>query len=295
MIPGRARIKAALPGGLARLASRARSYLRRLGVWGRVLREVRGDRPGDALRLYASALAAPVTALADLDHWGHPRLLWGARLRVPGLGRFDCRAGGDDLWHVLPSAQGAVRGALLARLRPGDALVDAGANIGVFSVLAARLVGPSGRIVAIEMMPDTARRLRETLALNGISGVKVVEAALADVADQTLWAQAPEGLSGQASLVAQAFRVAQVARVAVRTTTLDLACADLGPVALIKLDLEGAEALALAGAAGVLARTRALVYEQRPGEGQGVEALLAAAGFTTQPLGGTDRLALRGA
>lgn len=50
-------------------------------------------------------------------------------------------------------------GWLRRRLRPGDGFVDVGANIGVFSVLAARLVGESGRVVAIEASADVHRRL----------------------------------------------------------------------------------------------------------------------------------------
>ena len=67
---------------------------------------------------------------------------------------------------------------ILRHVQEGDVCVDAGANIGYFSLLFAQRVGPSGKVIAIEAAPDTARRLRANLALNDATGiVDVVEAA----------------------------------------------------------------------------------------------------------------------
>ncbi|MDQ1019999.1 hypothetical protein QFZ43_006548 [Streptomyces afghaniensis] len=49
-----------------------------------------------------------------------------------------------------------------ARLAPGDTVVDAGAHTGYFTVLASRLVGPAGRVVAIEPSPVFHRALTRT-------------------------------------------------------------------------------------------------------------------------------------
>ncbi|MFI6803884.1 hypothetical protein ACIBO6_02520 [Streptomyces luteogriseus] len=49
-----------------------------------------------------------------------------------------------------------------ARLAPGDTVVDAGAHTGYFTVLASRLVGPAGRVVAIESSPVFHRALTRT-------------------------------------------------------------------------------------------------------------------------------------
>jgi FkbM family methyltransferase len=67
---------------------------------------------------------------------------------------------------------------ILRHVREGDVCVDAGANVGYFSVLLAQRVAPSGKVIAIEPAPDNVRRLRANLELNGAAGiVDVVEAA----------------------------------------------------------------------------------------------------------------------
>jgi len=68
--------------------------------------------------------------------------------------------------------------ALRDHLRPGMVFYDVGANIGYDALLAARLVGPRGSVVAFEPNPAVARRLREHVAINRQSQVEVVEACV---------------------------------------------------------------------------------------------------------------------
>jgi len=67
--------------------------------------------------------------------------------------------------------------ALLARLRPGDTAFDVGANIGFHTVALARGVGSTGRVLAVEPVPDNAAALRANLARNGLANVQVFEVA----------------------------------------------------------------------------------------------------------------------
>ncbi|NND67406.1 MAG: FkbM family methyltransferase [Halioglobus sp.] len=72
---------------------------------------------------------------------------------------------------------------VLAALAPGDVFVDAGANIGYFSILAAARVGASGAVFAFEPDPANAALLRESARSNALDGIiTVVEAALAQEA-----------------------------------------------------------------------------------------------------------------
>ena len=73
-----------------------------------------------------------------------------------------------------------VENVLRAFLRPGDTFVDIGANIGIFSLLAARIVGPSGRVIAFEPVPITLEKLRANILLNDLQNITVVPAALCD-------------------------------------------------------------------------------------------------------------------
>src|SRR5262249_684607 len=67
-----------------------------------------------------------------------------------------------------------------ALLRPGDVFVDVGANVGYFSPLAARAVGPLGRVIAFEPTPPTLEELRHNVALNDLQNVTVHGEAVLD-------------------------------------------------------------------------------------------------------------------
>lgn len=67
-------------------------------------------------------------------------------------------------------------------IQPGMKVVDVGANLGYFSLLMADLVGPMGHVHAFEPNSDLARRMTQSLAINGFADIATVhEQALADV------------------------------------------------------------------------------------------------------------------
>jgi len=65
-------------------------------------------------------------------------------------------------------------------LKPGQTAVDVGANIGCLTVLAARLVGPEGRVVAFEPDPNNLTRLQRNIDLNPLKNVTVLPNAIGD-------------------------------------------------------------------------------------------------------------------
>lgn len=286
----RDRIRDALPGPLRRGARSVANYARRLLLWRTVLREVKGVTAADRAALRGSALAAPWTARHDLYRWRDPVLLADATVDVAGIGRFAVRARTDELFIVLPARERALIAAMRRLLRPGGVFVDAGANIGATAVLARRLVGAEGRVIAVEMMPDTAARLRATLALNGYGDVELVEAALAAVAGRRVTAAVQPGHAGRATL-ALAGLLDAPRTVAVTTRTLADILAATPCVDLLKLDLEGAELDALAGAEPVLGRIAAIAFEEL--EGRATSDWLAARGYAVEPLDANNRLATR--
>jgi hypothetical protein len=90
--------------------------------------------------------------------------------------RFDATDGQPG--YLLGTSQPAEQAKLAEVLTPGGVFYDVGANIGFFSTLGARLVGPGGHVFAFESFPRCAERARHNTAMNGFDNVSVVEAAV---------------------------------------------------------------------------------------------------------------------
>lgn len=140
-------------------------------------------------------------------------------------------------------------------LRPGDGFLDVGANIGTYALLARRLVGGQGLVVALEPHPVAAARCRENLQLNHLDDVELHEAAVADVAGTAEFLDDFD--------VSNRIRSDSDGVVATRTVamvTLDEVLGDR-PMALGKLDVEGHETAALRGAVQRLRRADPPVWQ----------------------------------
>ncbi|WP_231136371.1 FkbM family methyltransferase [Acidianus ambivalens] len=69
---------------------------------------------------------------------------------------------------------------LLSNIREGDIVIDAGANIGLFSILASFKVKDKGRVIAIEPEPNNLKILMQNVELNNLDNVIVIPKALYD-------------------------------------------------------------------------------------------------------------------
>ena len=145
-------------------------------------------------------------------------------------------------------------------LRPGDLVLDAGANIGWYAALFGRAVGPAGRVVAFEPLAHFARAARETVALNTLeSTVEIVESGLgATVGDMVI--HTFSGLPGGHASGSDLGR-GDAERHLCPATTVDehLHGAGIGRVDLLKADVEGFEREVFRGAMTVLGRDDAPV------------------------------------
>lgn len=77
-------------------------------------------------------------------------------------------------------------GLIAAILKPGMNVLDIGANIGLYSVIAGKLVGATGKVWSFEPSSETSIQLKDNLSLNRISSVKIVQIALSDVVEDSL-------------------------------------------------------------------------------------------------------------
>ena len=141
---------------------------------------------------------------------------------------------------------------MLSRLlRAGDVFVDGGANIGLFSLLGASIVGRSGRVLACEPGPRTMKQLSENVSHNDFPSLECHEVALSDESGKADFVVFRHG-SGFSSFAPER---GDGELVEVAVTTLDRLTSSHGDrVVLVKLDVEGAEIKAIRGARELIAR-----------------------------------------
>ncbi len=165
-------------------------------------------------------------------------------------------------------------------LRPGDVCLDFGANIGYFSLLAARMVGPSGRVVAFEPVPSIVAKLRANIAANGFANIDVQPVVASDVDAEFEVFCGPasnSGTSGTEPVAGGASEGLVNSVVAAHAVPREL----WERVRLVKIDVEGHEMRVLLGLKSlldVLATDAAVVVEVAPGRlrshGESAEALM---------------------
>ena len=177
-----------------------------------------------------------------------------------------------------------VQQAIVRSARAGDVVWDVGANIGYIALVAARIVGPAGHVVAIEPDAQCAAAIRANAALNGLDQVEVVEAAAA-------------GESGTAELVVVRDRLwSRLASVGdhheseqrVRVQAIALDDVDGPPPTLVKIDVEGAELEVVAGMSRLLRETRPVVVCEMHGLNAAFCAAMKKAGYTVSNLDGPE-------
>ena len=137
--------------------------------------------------------------------------------------------------------------------RPGMTVVDVGANLGYYSLLASKLVGESGRVVALEPNSENCRLLLSSLRLHGTENVRLLPVA-ADTA--TGWAYYSTHVGSNGGLIDGRDLLAHPG-VVIPTFRLD----DLveGPVGFLKMDVEGAEGRVVQGATRLIERDRPII------------------------------------
>lgn len=142
----------------------------------------------------------------------------------------------------------------------GAVVVDVGAHIGWYTLVASCVGGPSAKVIAIEPDPENCKLLRKTLAANGIVNVQLVEKAagpsngtamlfLSGVSNDNRCYDPTDG---------------RTRRVQVETVRLDDLLRDYPTIDLIKMDVDGFEADALKGMHESLRKTRIFITEFCP-------------------------------
>jgi FkbM family methyltransferase len=179
-------------------------------------------------------------------------------------------------------------------LRPGMTLYDIGANIGLFSLLAARLAGESGKVISFEADPEIAARLREHIARNEFPNISVQEMAVWSESRALTFARADAGTSpdrgaGHVDSSATGGDIAEVQGVSLDEFVRGAPAPDF-----IKCDAEGAEVEIFRGARKLLAEKRPIILCEMHSEEnrRALMELWSSHGFSCESRGKNQVLAL---
>ena len=146
-------------------------------------------------------------------------------------------------------------------VKPGSVLYDIGANVGIYTLLGSKLVGRDGHVFAFEPLPRNLRLLHRHVKLNRLQNVTIVEKAVSDRDGFAAFNVENDLSAGSLSMTGD---------LTVETIALDNegSAIALRPPSLLKIDVEGAEAQVLTGAAALLHTHRPAVLLATHGQNQ---------------------------
>jgi FkbM family methyltransferase len=150
-----------------------------------------------------------------------------------------------------------VQNALQQCLRPGMTFYDIGANIGFLSLLAARIVGKDGCVLAFEADPEIAARLREHVTRNDFRAISVEEKAVWSEPGTVFFARSDPATSPDRGL-GHIVATGAAGTIQVNAVSLDKYVQTVRAPDFLKCDVEGAEVEVFRGA-------QRLLTEKRPG------------------------------
>jgi FkbM family methyltransferase len=204
-----------------------------------------------------------------------------------------------------PNYESAVVSVLREWLRPGMVVADIGAHIGFMTMLMARTVGASGKVLSIEPSPPAAAQLRENVRLNELANVTVRQVAVSDAAGEANFVILPHATTNHlapADGAAAAEPEGTAVRVSmVRLDDLLVGGGEFGRMEVIKIDVEGSEGAVLRGGQHVLneRRPRLLIEVHSPAALEQCLQQLDAARYDVSPVQPSrffsDAIAARGA
>jgi FkbM family methyltransferase len=245
--------------------------------------------------------ALPVSWLKAISRaqWRHPLLKrsfdWAANhfrnqdgTIQQGVGRgLLFNTGRSNAGYMLGTTEPRVQHAFASLIQPRMVVYDIGANVGFFTVIAARL-SPQGRVVAFEPLPENSERIRHNVALNNLQNIIVRTEALSDTDAQARFQVSPEPTWGKLASLDKGISP-NVGAIDVKVSRLDslVEAGEIPIPELIKIDVEGAETGVLRGAESTLRQARPLLLIELHGTNQPIAGLLETLGYSAAVLGDT--------
>jgi FkbM family methyltransferase len=165
----------------------------------------------------------------------------------------------------------------------GSTVYDIGAHVGFYTVLSSQLVGSKGIVVAFEPFPDNMSYLQRHISMNLCENVTAFQIAVSDKNGVTGFSQGETSSMG---------RLSTNGELLIKTCSIDalLAIRKILPPNFMKIDIEGAELLALEGAKSTLLKHRPTIFLATHGPSIQVACcnLLETLGYRIDPIGGDN-------
>ncbi len=178
------------------------------------------------------------------------------------------------------------------QLREGMTVFDVGANVGFFAMIAARLVGPAGRVVCFEPLPPNVQQLEANANLNNFRNVDVRPVALGAEDGEATFLVSEEPTWGTLKSVGTPpDRLIGETSVTIRRLDLMIADGEVPPPDFMKIDVEGAEIALVEGAWETLKRYRPTLVIEMHATNERMASLLEELGYRVQVLGSEEDLA----
>jgi FkbM family methyltransferase len=192
-------------------------------------------------------------------------LLWGAeskpRTIVRGLasGYRISISPSEQLGYLLGTDEPHLQKAIRDYVAVGDTVYDIGANIGYVSLSFAKLVGPAGKIIAFEPVPRNIEAFRQNIEINGLTNVRLIEAAASTHAGDAVIRMAEN--PSTASLVWHRNDPSAI-EFHIKTVSIDelVEAGEISYPKFVKIDVEGAEGSVVQGMRRTLAAARPILF-----------------------------------
>jgi len=161
-------------------------------------------------------------------------------------------------------------------ISPGATVYDIGANVGIYTLLAATKAGPSGTVYSFEPLDSNLQHLERHLKLNGVQNCNVLKVAVSNVNGMRRFCAASWDFSMG--------RLSPEGEIQVPSVTLD-SCVygekNLRPPDVMKIDVEGAELEVLQGAERIIAERHPVIFVEVHGTKEHADccALLSLKGY----------------
>lgn len=150
-------------------------------------------------------------------------------------------------------------------IKPGDTVIDVGANIGTHAVAFSRMVGKGGRVFAFEPQPRIFKILEANIQLNHLENVFFSDKAMGDFSGGVSIADLPPDTENFNFGSVNIFDYGSSFGTSGYVTTIDSFTADLSP-SLIKIDVEGMEAEVVLGARETIKRCMPILFVENNGD-----------------------------